>query len=158
MLRKRTLVMMRGLPGSGKSTLAKEIALDHLHYGGSSVAICSTDDYHMVDGKYVFQPDKLGYFHQLNQRRACDMMDNDVELVIIDNTNVKRADMQIYIDLATQFDYKVEEVLVGEDELFPNLEDASPHKFADYINLCAKRNTHGVPRDAIERMARRFDK
>lgn len=122
------------------------------------MAICSTDDYHMEGDEYVFKPDRLGEFHIANQARACLCMRAGVQLVIIDNTNVKRRDMKPYITAAEENGYTVEEIIVGEDELFPSLEDANPHKFADYIDLCAARNTHGVPRDVIERMARKFQK
>lgn len=156
MRRKRTLVLMRGLPGSGKSTLAKSIALDHLRYGGSSVVICSTDDYHFIDDRYVFQPHMLGTYHRQNQLRVKYHMYIGIELIIVDNTNVQRKDMKPYLDYAEELVYKVEEVLLGEDELFPNLKNACPYKFADYIHLCAERNTHGVTKDAIENMARKF--
>lgn len=154
----KRLVLMRGIPGSGKSTKAKQIACDHIMEHGGSVVICSTDDYHMENGEYVFKPDMLGQFHELNHQQAEAHMRNDVQLVIIDNTNVKRRDMKPYIDSANHFGYTVEEIIVGEDDLFPSLDDANPHTFADYIDLCARRNTHGVPRDAIERMARKFQK
>lgn len=157
MLRKQTLVLMRGLPGSGKSTLAREIAQDHLSYGGNSVAICSTDDYHMENGEYVFKPKMLGDFHVRNQMRAYDLISNGVELVIVDNTNIKRKDMMVYINNAGSCKYQVEEIIIGEEILVPNM-DTSPHDFMDYVTLCAQRNTHGVPQDVIERMARKFEK
>ena len=85
-------------------------------------------------------------------------MSLSTELVIIDNTNIKHRDMKPYKDSAEHIGYEIQEVIVGENELLPLLEDACPHKFMDYIHLCAKRNTHGVPLDAIEKMARRFQK
>ena len=147
---------MRGLPGSGKSSLARRTAVEHLREGGSSVAICSTDDYHMVDGVYVFNAEMLGQFHELNHKRAERFMRCETELIIIDNTNVRRRDMKCYKDSAEQLGYEVTEIIVDYNELFPTLDDACPHKLADYVDLCASRNTHGVPREAIEKMARRF--
>ena len=155
MLRKQKLVLMRGIPGSGKSTLARDIAFSHLYKGGRSVATCSTDDYHIENGVYVFKRDMLGSFHVRNQIRAFDFMNNGVELVIVDNTNIKRKAMEPYIDSAIQCKYKVEEIIVGREQLFPNM-DAGAHEFDEYIQLCAERNTHGVPKDAIEKMARSF--
>ena len=122
------------------------------------MAICSTDDYHMEGDKYVFKPDRMGEFHKANQARVRRCLRADIELVIVDNTNIKRRDMKPYIEAAEEFGYTVEEVIVGEDELFPSLEDANPHKFADYIHLCAARNTHGVPQAVIEKMARNFQR
>lgn len=152
----KRLVLMRGIPGGGKSTKARAIAIKHLSQRGSSMAICSTDDYHMVDGEYVFNAAMLGQFHELNHKRAEQFMRCETELVIIDNTNIKRRDMKPYRDSAEKLGYTVEEVIVGKNELLPDLEDACPHKFTDYIHMCAARNTHGVPLEAIEGMARKF--
>jgi adenylate kinase family enzyme len=44
---------MRGLPGSGKSTKAKELA-------GEQGLVFSTDDFFMVNGKYIFDPKMIG--------------------------------------------------------------------------------------------------
>lgn len=151
----KKLVMMRGIPGSGKSTKAQEIARKHLENGGKSVAICSTDDYHMEGGKYVFKPDRLGDFHVRNQLRAYEYCRNGIELVIVDNTNIKRRDMNIYINNSKSCGYEIEEVIIGEDEL---MSDFNSPIFTDYIQMCAERNTHGVPGDVIDRMARTFQK
>jgi tRNA uridine 5-carbamoylmethylation protein Kti12 len=150
--------MMRGLPGSGKSTEACQIAIREVASGARSVVICSTDNFHMVDGEYRFNKDKLGEYHKRNQLLAYQYMLLETELVIIDNTNVRRRDMTPYRDEAEKLGYNILEVIVGKDELFPSLEDADPCRLANYIDLCADRNTHGVPREAIEKMARRFQK
>ena len=152
----RKLILMRGIPGSGKSTLARQIAGEFMCGKGKSVAICATDDFHMVDGEYVFDALRLHEFHLANWDRARKFMSMNVELVIIDNTNVRRRDMKPYIETAEHFRYTVEEVIIGKGQLLPSLDDASPHKFNDYIDLCTSRNTHSVPRDVIEKMARRF--
>jgi predicted kinase len=152
----KQLIIMRGLPGSGKSTDARAIGASHIKMGGRSVAICSTDDFHMVEGRYTFQPDRLGEFHKMNQGLARQHMALGTELVIVDNTNIKRRDMKPYRDLGTQYGYEIETITVGEERLCPSLDDACPHKFRDYIDMCVSRNTHGVPKDVIERMAREF--
>tara|TARA_R110000822_G_scaffold88608_13_gene205231 strand:- start:55 stop:513 length:459 start_codon:yes stop_codon:yes gene_type:complete len=151
----KKLVMMRGIPGSGKSTKAQEIACKYLENGGRSVAICSTDDYHMEHGKYVFKPKLLGEFHVKNQIRASGYMDKCIELIIVDNTNIKRKDMTVYINNGQLCGYEVKEVIVGEDSL---MSDPTSPIFTSYIDSCAERNTHGVPRDVIDRMARTFQK
>jgi predicted kinase len=138
---------MRGIPGSGKSTQAKNIAVGALTDGRKSVAILSTDDYHMEGDEYVFKPDRLGDFHRLNQGRAYKMMEAGIHLVIIDNTNIKRDDMRSYIKSAERLGYKVQEALVGTDDMTE-----------EYIDKCAARNTHGVPRDVIAKMAGNFQK
>jgi len=136
---------MRGLPGSGKSSWARAHAASAI-LSGTSVAICATDDYHMVDGEYRFDPDKLGSFHKLNQMRVLAYMMIGTEFIFVDNTNIKRRDFKPYVDAATEHGYDIEEVAIGstDDE--------------DFITLCVERNTHSVPREAIERMAQRFQK
>lgn len=155
---KKTLVIMRGLPGSGKSTVAQSMAAGHIEMGGQTVAICSTDSFFLnQDGEYVFDASKLGKHHGMNQYKANRYMFMGTEAVIIDNTNTTHKEMAPYKEMARDHDYEVVEMLVGKENLFPELEDASPHAYADYIDICVRRNTHGVPKEAIERMARRFE-
>jgi tRNA uridine 5-carbamoylmethylation protein Kti12 len=154
----KTLLIMRGLPGSGKSTVARSMALDHIEMGGQTVAICSTDSFFInSDGEYVFDASKLGKYHGMNQYKAHRHMFMGTELVIVDNTNTTHKEMEPYKKSAREHGYEVVEILVGEENLFPTLEDASPHAYADYISMCVGRNTHSVPQEAIERMARRFE-
>tara|TARA_S200002703_G_C3775790_1_gene238879 strand:- start:506 stop:970 length:465 start_codon:yes stop_codon:yes gene_type:complete len=150
------MILMRGIPGGGKSTRAREIAATYIAEGGSSAAICSTDDFHMEDGVYVFKPKMLGDFHVRNQMRVYDLMSSGVELVIVDNTNIKRKDMTVYISNAGACKYEVEEIIVGKEFLVPSME-MEPHAFTGYIDICAQRNTHGVPKNVIERMAKSFE-
>ena len=150
----KRLILMRGIPGSGKSTMARQMARDYMK-NGKSVAICSTDDFHMEDGKYVFKPDMLGDFHVRNQILVRELMAIGVGLVIVDNTNIKRKDMKVYISNAGAYRYEVKEVVVGKEYLVPDM-DASPHSLEGYIQMCAERNTHKVPKDVIDRMARTF--
>ena len=146
----KQLIIMRGLPGSGKSTEAQRRATAHMVAGGKSVAICSTDDYHMQDDKYVFQQENLSKFHVMNQRLVADLMQLKVELIVVDNTNIKYRDMTSYRLSARTFDYEIEEVIIGEAQLKSENVDS-------YISWCVEHNTHNVPREVIERMAMNFE-
>ena len=153
----KKLILMRGLPGGGKSTFVKKEALEFLNDGRRSVAICSTDDQFLNDkGEYVFDATLLGVNHQANQLKAGRMMAAGVEVVFIDNTNTTHKEMKPYKDLAKTYGYETVEVLIGKEQLFPGM-DGTPTAFDDYIDMCARRNTHKVPREAILRMARRFE-
>lgn len=137
----RKLILMRGLPGSGKTTEARKIAAQALGDGASTIAILSTDDYFMVDGVYRFNPERLAEYHDRNQRRCLCAMDLGVELIIIDNTNIKREHMTTYIDLARSYGYEIDECVVLED-----------------VEKCIERNIHGVPEETIRRMAEEFER
>lgn len=50
---------MRGVPGSGKSTKAKQLA-------GIKGLVYSTDDFFMKNGDYVYDPSKIGEYHDKN--------------------------------------------------------------------------------------------
>ena len=150
MKRSKKLVIMRGLPGSGKSTMAKDIAADSIREGYQEVAICSTDSFFLNDdGEYVFDASLLGKNHGLNQYKVNRYMFMGTGVVIVDNTNTTRKEMKPYKDLAEQYLYDVHEVFIGKEFLFPEVN-------SDYLALCHERGTHGVPMEAIERMARRF--
>ena len=153
----KQLILPRGLPGSGKSTWTQLRVARHFEEDrGRSAAICSTDDYHLIDGEYVFQPEKLAHFHAQNQIRAHRYMELGTELVVIDNTNIRRKDMATYINSAQQFGYEVEEVIFGKEHLIPG-DDMTKDLIDAYIEDCAKRNTHGVPLEIIAKMAARFE-
>lgn len=107
----KTLFIMQGIPGSGKSTMAQMIADKH------EAIIFSTDDYWWVhDGNqvvYAWDKDKIGEAHRWNQRRCIlEMMSNDGGNIVIDNTNIKKRDAQIYFDLAAIYGYDVQVVSV----------------------------------------------
>lgn len=139
------LIILRGLPGSGKTTVAEEIRYgEDLPY--AFVTIRSTDSKFLdADGNYKFDPKKLGEYHLLNQREVQEDMISGAEVIIVDNTNTRRWEMKPYIDLAIQHGYTVEEKIVGKFD-------------SESIAIYAQRNTHGVPLEAIQRMAARFER
>jgi type II secretory pathway component PulL len=55
--------------------------------------------------------------------------------------------MASYIEAAETHGYEVEEIIIDGDAL-PWDEN--------YIDMCVERNIHSVPREAIEKMAQRF--
>lgn len=138
---KKVLVLLRGIPGSGKSTKAQEI-VDNCF--GTHVK-CSADDYFInSDGEYVFNRFRLGKAHNQCKENAKQAMKDGVDLVIVDNTNTTKKEMQPYINMAKHYGYQIKFEVVGSfDE--------------ESIELYAKRNVHGVPVETIKRMASRFE-
>lgn len=77
--KQRVVKIVRGLPGSGKTYLANALVRDAQKKGLRAIR-CSADTYFEVDGKYVFDVNKL----QENHKKAQDAVDrllalNDLE-------------------------------------------------------------------------------
>ncbi|XP_061484423.1 NEDD4-binding protein 2-like 1 [Rhineura floridana] len=136
----KSLYLLRGLPGSGKSTLARQLKREF-----PSAVVFSTDDYFFAeDGTYVFDPDALEEAHRWNQKRARKAMKNGKSPVIIDNTNIHAWEMKPYVIMAVENNYKV---------LFR--EPDTHWKFN--VRELARRNSHGVPREKIQRMKEQYE-
>lgn len=124
-------IVMRGLPGSGKTTLAQSLSR---HYGGA--LIFNADWYHIVDGKYQYDPAKAGWAHSECLRMFTLAVSSGSEVVIVDNTNTSGLQIAPYVRVAEAFGYEVSIIEMGCSIL-------------DSI----ERNTHGVPEETICRMA-----
>jgi predicted kinase len=140
----KRVYLMRGLPGMGKSTVAK--ALADAHTNGDPAdrvepVIVSADDYFVqTDGTYAWDRTKLNLAHSQCMSRFDAALKKGVEVVIVDNTNIKRRDFAYYQGLAHEMGYQFFEVAVG------NLD----------VEASTTRNKHGVPRETVERMAREW--
>jgi dephospho-CoA kinase len=131
----KVLIILRGLPGSGKSTVA-EIISENGKY-----PICCADDYFLknIDGKTVYQFDasKLGAAHIYCKSKVLANIAMNREKIIISNTNTTEKEMQIYFDLAAQFNYKVLCLIVE--------------------NRHNGVNIHGVSNEQLQKMKNRFN-
>lgn len=125
--------IMQGIPGAGKSTYAK-----HAYYSSN---ICSADGYHMVDGVYRFDVHNIGEAHKACMRRflGCVHDKSPAGYVCVDNTNTTLEEMVPYVRVAQAMGYQV-----------------TVYRFVCDIDTSVARNTHGVPRAAIERMHARL--
>jgi NEDD4-binding protein 2 len=135
---KKKLIIMRGLPGSGKSTLARKLE-------GTKGMICSTDDLFYENGRYNFNPSKLGENHAKNKVNAEKAMQRGFSPVIIDNTNLSREEMEPYVALGIKYSYSVE------------LREPDTSWKYDPTQL-ARRNSHSIQEYKIERMLERFNR
>jgi NEDD4-binding protein 2 len=128
---------MRGLPGSGKSTLAKEL--------GKNGVVFSTDDFFMDQGEYKFNPNLLGKYHQLNYEKTVEAMQKGLSPIVVDNTNTQPFEMKNYVHAAEKYGYSIE---FKEPQT----------EWAWNANELAKRNTHNVPVETIQKMVDRYDR
>lgn len=147
---KRVLVICRGLPGSGKSTFAKQLLDDAMSVVINGMTICSADDYFLrPDGVYDWNPKYLKNAHEWCFNEVNYSMNSgdiwfDCELIVLDNTNILKSHYKKYLDLAKEMDYDVVEIVIG------SFDD-------DFIKQCAERNTHAVPLETIQNMAKKFE-
>lgn len=96
------LYLVIGLPGSGKSTFAKAIAQLSC-WGEVQTTHRETDEY-FVDPhtqEYVFDPDKLGEYHQMC-REATKRDLQDGLNVVVSNTMLTKWERKFYFDIARE--------------------------------------------------------
>lgn len=141
------VIAMRGVSGSGKSTRVKELIKEFMEANPDGATyVCSADNFFVdpASGKYEFDHKKISSAHVWCKGNANAALSLGTDLVIIDNTHTQTWEWKPYQELAEQFGYDFETCVVGE------LDEASLKEYAN-------RNTHGVPLDAIRRMAKRFE-
>lgn len=134
----KKMYILRGISGSGKSTLAKELS------DGDDSKVFSTDDFFMEEGEYKFDPSLLPEAHAWNQSRVREALEKGITPVIVDNTHTQKWEARSYVEMAREFSYAVS---------FE--ETKTPWRF-DAEEL-AKKNIHGVPPEAIQRMIERYE-
>ena len=123
----KVLVIARGLPGSGKNTFSEIITKN----------ICCADDYFMVDGDYVWNPDNLYGAHMWCQHKCGNFMMNGITPVVVANTSTTAKELKPYYELAEEFGYKVFSIVIE--------------------NRHNGTNVHNVPLETIQKMRTRFD-
>ncbi len=136
---------MRGLPGVGKTYLAKTYLGSIVSmFENPRIQILSSDDYFVKDnGVYEFDKDEMLNAHKWNFKRFIKAIEDEIPLIIIDNSNIKAFHYSHYLDYAQRKNYLVAIVTI-------------PHNDTSNRELAA-RNIHGVNVDTISRMRRQFE-
>lgn len=138
-----TVVILRGLPGSGKSFLAHNCS--EFLQEPSKVAICAADDYFMEGDSYRFDSDLLPKAHSFCLNQFLIALGGKKELIVVDNTNSKLWEYQIYLYLCKILGCGCHVVEV----YCPN---------ALVAEMYRSRNVHNVDPAATTRILQRWDK
>ena len=157
----KTLYLMRGVPASGKSFRARELA------NNDDSIICSADKFFgTTSEEYVANwcIEKLGVAHNECKKSARILMQRQVPVVVIDNTNTMVHEMMPYFDMAFQYQYRV---CIEEptspwwvNEIAPYLSDKETNK-KQLEKMCEvlfdkNQMTHKVPLASIKKMLFRY--
>lgn len=121
---KPTLHLIRGLPGSGKSTLASRLVPPERIFESDRFMVNE-------DGVYAFDPSRLPETHAKCHEAAeqCLLAGYDC---VVSNTSLRLRDINVYRDLAQSTGAFFQVISVTGDP--------------------AWQNTHGVPRETLDRM------
>lgn len=138
------IIFLRGVPGSGKSTYAEKLICDS-GFKKNWCRVVSADNFFISNGEYKFKPELLGDAHKACFRAFHDYVMGDdtdyLDLLIVDNTNVKLWELSPYVAVANMVGLGFE-----------------IHRMECKLKECAKRNIHGVPSGKIESMHSMMDK
>lgn len=130
------LYFMVGVPGAGKGF--------YIENNLSHSVVCSADHffYELGNGTYAFDPKRLGEAHAACQRKAREAMQAGQYDVVIDNTNLASWQFEPYLELASSFGYT------------PAIIRITPRDFDEAF----RRNIHGLPKAAHDKMSEQFSK
>lgn len=123
----KVLFIIRGVSGSGKTTFAHTIC----------DTVFSADDYHMVNGEYVWKQENIGRAHEACYNNTKKAMIDGVSRIAVANTNTREREIRPYIELAREFGYTFFSIIVE------NRNDTT--------------NVHNVPEETLVAQERRFD-
>ncbi len=137
---RQTVLINRAVPGSGKSSFAR-IIFATMEREGVSVCVHSTDDYFMVDVRYVFDIRKLGEYHRRNLAAFKASLAEGIGLVVLDNTDEHPWETRPYTDAARAAGYRI---------LFLNFQPRAleAHLAAQQVTP-EKPDAHQVPEDSL---------
>lgn len=144
----KKLYVMRGVSGSGKSTVAKNLpgvleqnifSTDNLIGDGTLESYLSF--FESMQEKKDFSP--LSDLHKKNTDMVKDAIVNGIAPIVLDNTNLQGWECKDCVEYAIQNGYEVEFIDVGTG--------------GKTIEELADRNTHGVPKEVIQKMVDKYE-
>jgi tRNA uridine 5-carbamoylmethylation protein Kti12 len=143
----KIVIINRAISGSGKTTITNCI-VNELKINNISVSVHSTDSFFMVDGKYIFDFDKLGVCHQENFKNFKQSIANQTDVVICDNTNIAPWETEAYTKLAREYNYLILIITLDPREL-------DEHILSQEITE-RNPNAHGISEETLKNMICRY--
>jgi tRNA uridine 5-carbamoylmethylation protein Kti12 len=137
--KQKLVIILRGLPGSGKSFIAR----NYLSKISDNYSILTADDYFYENKVYKFDKDKIEEAHKWNFERFKGSISDGKDLIIVDNTNIKRFHYYHYLDYAQSNNYLAIVTIVPANDV-------------DDKRL-SERNIHGISAFMIRKMRRAFE-
>jgi dephospho-CoA kinase len=112
----RQVIIMQGVSGSGKSTLARKLKAAMGRFDLGRCEIVSADDSFFSSGTYRYDPSKIGEAHDECFRSFLKhLVNEDMRLIIVDNTNTLAVDIAPYMRAASAFGWLCRVVCVACD-------------------------------------------
>ena len=159
----KILYINRGLPGSGKSYTAEKLAPSEQIFSADNFF---TKDWHPQLGitkKELYDlnwnQDLVYKAHWWNNSNLHIAMQKGISPLVLDNTHVKRKEYTYPLELAKKYGYKVE---IKEPEspwwkaYRKHLTDKNPEKLAELVDILHQKNSHGVSKQKLLKMAERW--
>ena len=128
-------IITRGVPGCGKSTFAETLQ-KRAKDKGLSCNTHTTDTFFVINGNYIFRPEKLGIYHKANLNAFIESLNFGIDIVICANTNTTPKEYRKYVNEAKEAGYSTVSIVF--------IPDQTEVHFA--------RNTHGVPKFVVAKM------
>ena len=144
---KKTVIINRAISGSGKTTMTNCI-VKKLQSENISVSVHSTDNFFIINGRYVFDFNKLGEYHKKNFESFKESIENNVDVVICDNTNLSPWETEAYTNLAREYNYKILIITLDPREI-------DEHILSQRITK-ENPNAHGISEETLKNMIRRY--
>ena len=138
----RTVYILRGTSGMGKTTWTKKF-IEEQELKVGEYAIPSADHYFEKPEGYMFDASKLPDAHGQCLKTFKIAINNDVDYVIVDNTNTQLWEFQKYVEYAEKRGYHIEII-----DLFKENKAS--------VEELAARNVHGLTADMIQKQLNRY--
>lgn len=132
--------ILRGLPGTGKDLVADLLTKV---YDPNDVVVLSTDQFFINEGKYQFDKTKLVEAHKATWEAFKSAISSGTEVIIINNTNIKKFHYAHYVDYAQRHGYLTSILTIPAN-------DVSDRELAT-------RNIHSVDQGTISKMRKEFE-